>query len=767
MSRSLRTTTLLTVSLAIFVLSNRAALGAPALSPKFVSEVSIQGRLRLAGCTVSPQDITVAAYPLEVAMPDRSSRRTTVQRTARVRKAASRVAVSQSNQLTFTLRGIKKGVLYRLFVGVANETCGRVFWRGPEGGLVHAASKRVAIEGFAARSEIEIYEPESATWVGADHLDFTTPGAALRTLRWRSTIPATERGELQISTAPFPISGEFGNCDEPEGGILYRQELTPDPGHVSGEWQTFEPIDFSQIVALPGRSRTSTTLLGTIVPEVLTGAVYAKLLAGSPLYLRVVPTTGGQPACSIDRFGVFGWAMAAKIPGLRVQAEEPTIEPPEIGFGTGNMYFPPSGYAGGHPSYHELAYRAIKPHLLPPKKCTLAAMTDKQFKQYFFSDPIGCLVVNNGLMTPGAIFPAGKWLWFTPKSGSSGSGNPLEGLGGALVGLATGAYSTLGSFVNYLHSLSSEIENTVTGVILKVVQVVDVLDGCSALKGAGLSCKDLVKAGLKIGLTSMGVPPVSIPNWEELQSQGFDYLAASMANEIANATGVPASLTESKLRELVEQATQKALAEITAKRSQGSGLGYDWLLPYAGIEPASLRLVFQKNLSDPLPKTMRYIRSKNALFEGGDTLIPYLFPLNNQLTVPMVLPFHMQGIPNPLCKTDRFLQTTCEASPILSKPVCQSELYQASANGNPSYQWVQLPCESVGQQLVSTYFRDRWIAKHLQTPSVCVNNFGSLFTTVGPINIAFPFPQLLNLAFLRADQWATWSGIFYSFPGCS
>jgi len=767
MSFTLRNAASVTALAAILLIAGHAAQATPAVNPKVLSEVSLQGRIRLAGCTIAPQDISVVAYPLEVAMPDRSARRTNLQRTARMRKATSRVSVSQANQLSFTLRGIKRGVLYRLFVGISDTKCGRVFWRGPEGGLVHAASKRVAIDGFAAQSEIEVFEPESASWVGADHLDFTTPGAALRALRWRSTVPATERGELQVSAAPFPVSGEFGNCDEPEGGIIYRQQLAIDTGRAAGEWQTFDAIDFNQIVALPGRTRGPATLPGVLEPNALTSALYAKLLAGAPLYLRVVPFTAGQPACSIERYGVFGWVMMAKIPGLRLQSEEPTVEPPELSFGSGNMYFPPSGYGGGHPGYHELAYRAVKPHLLPPNKCTLAAMTDKQFKHYFFSDPIGCLVVNNGLMNPGSIFPVGKWVWFTPKSGSSGSSNPLEGLGGALVGLATGAYSTLGSFVNYLHELSSEIESTVTGLILKVVQAVDVLDGCSALKGAGLSCQELVKAGLKIGLTSMGVPPVSIPNWEQLQSQGFDYLAASMANEIASATGVPASLTEAKLRELVEQATQKALAEITAKRNQGSGVGYDWLLPYAGIEPASLRLVFQKQLPDALPKTMRYIRATNTLFEGGDTLIPYLFPQTNQLTVPIVLPFRMQGIPNPRCRTDRFLQTTCEGLAFLSKPLCQAELYQASANGNPSYQWVELPCESAGQKLVSTYFRDRWIAKHLQPLTPCVNNFGSLFTTVGPINISFPSPPLLSLAFLRPSQWATWSGIFYAFPGCS
>jgi hypothetical protein len=78
-------------------------------------------------------------------------------------------------------------------------------------------------------------------WVGGAPLFFTVPAVATRRMRWRSALPDVIGGELQISTSIFPHLGEFGACDEPEGGVVYRQAVSATPG----EWADIGPINFN------------------------------------------------------------------------------------------------------------------------------------------------------------------------------------------------------------------------------------------------------------------------------------------------------------------------------------------------------------------------------------------------------------------------------------------------------------------------------------------------------------------------------------------
>lgn len=746
---------LLSVLFVSLAFQNNAA-GAVPSTPSAPKRVSLTGTISLYGCSASASQIRIIALPIEVRTPENlRPRRARSLRTARSVRARLASGLTILSDTRFAIPNLNQGVLYKLSVGIDEAVCGKIFWRGPEAGIVPGGARNIKIEGFAARSELEIFDQNSDAWVGADHIDFTDDSRAVRQIRWRSTLPAVQSAELQLATDPFPITGNFGACDEPESGILYRQELPAESGLAADGWQMISDVNFKAL--LPAPSRTG---------EGLSPGLYRQLSTGKPFYLRVVPLADGRRACDIKQDGVHGWVILAKLPGFASSEEDLPDPPAELEIGNNNTYLPPMIDPDRHPSAIEFAYLVTKPHPLPPKKCYSGLMTKEQFAFYYFNDPLGCLLVNHASVKPGTILTPGKWFWYYQKVTKSGGWNPISGLAGAFGGLVTGTLGVLGSGVNYLHHLSQEIEGALVNSILEIVTVVDVLDACGTLKSAGLSCKSLVKAGLKSGMLAMGVPPVSIPNWEQLKNQGYDYLAGSIANEIANATGVPAELTEDKIKELSKFATTKAIEEITKQRQVAPQYGYNWIIPYEGFDPAVWTLTIKKNTVEPLSKNLHLTRSQSypPIYLGGDTKIPYLFPDSSILQVPMVLPFNFAAVNPPRCRTDRYLNTTCIEIPFIKFPICESEQLQDSKSGQ--YKWVPVSCEFFNSAAISRYYRDRWFSKYRDPVGTCVQSMVHLFSDANGLNIPYPFPQLVGLMRVRSDLWSIWNGFIHLAAEC-
>jgi len=69
--------------------------------------------------------------------------------------------------------------------------------------------------------------------------------------------------------------------------------------------------------------------------------------------------------------------------------------------------------------------------------------------------------------------------------------------------------------------------------------------------GGNEDCRTAIAAGLDIGLAAMGVPP-SIPNFDALTEQGFDYLAGEIAAQAGCPDAVCREAIKDKLREALE-----------------------------------------------------------------------------------------------------------------------------------------------------------------------------------------------------------------------
>jgi len=721
----------------------------------------ISGLIQVYGCPVDPAFFRISVTPVGAVMPNDKVRYSD----PHVNDVVADISeTGDPHFLRFVAGGLARGSLYQLGVSAYQGLsdlpddhplahCQKIFWRGPERGLVVAGDRPVLLEGFVARAELEVRsaDPDSGlTWLGKDQLQFDDPEQSARVLRWRSWLPGTIGVELQVSTEPFPTAGDFSNCDEPERGIVARiwQDQRGDPA----EFQETPPIDFGAILR-PGRTGAPADApADTAAP---TAADLAMLDLGAPVYVRAVPQTAdGGPACDTAEQGVAGWVVMAKVPA-DFDVPPPPVVPPAFEAWDENRYEPP--YIGqpaiGHPAYGELAYKVIKPHQLPTAEEMKAAKKGDFWVS--INDPLGYLLVSTGLSKPGDVLATGTWFYYRPVKTASGGGlvsdftSALGGLGSALGGLVTASAGLAGSFIDYMHYLTEQIKASVAKAVVDVAGVLPGVEAfCDAVaSNTSTSCEELVEQGMNYGLTSMGVPP-SIPSWTELKEDGASYLAAQVSSAIGDPTGVTQQLTEDELLAMVDYTTSQQ----TAARG-GDDPRYDWVVPYLGFEPAVLTLSLKKNVEGDLPKNLVIRVKPTPLFAGLNVAVPYRFPGDSTLLrVPVVLPPNMSGFPPPRCTIDPLWHTTCNPDPTLAEPLCIGQY--VDTNGLHS---MSLPCGAVNHPGI--YYREAWVQyRLLQTDCAPLSAVG--WYDIGGLYLAMT-PPYVELATVPPLLHATWDGSPY------
>jgi len=290
-------------------------------------------------------------------------------------------------------------------------------------------------------------------------------------------------------------------------------------------------------------------------------------------------------------------------------------------------------------------------------------------------------------------------------------------------------------------------------VVVDVIQwVPGVEQACDALQSTtGKTCDDVVRAGLEAGLMAMGVPP-SIPNWDQLQEQGIDYLAAEMATQIEASTGIPSELSETALKKLAKE----ALERIGETRGSGSGLP-NWLMPSIGFEPAVLTVSLRDVGNAPIPSGLRLFKFQDALYAGADVPIPRVFPQSGILRFPIVLQPRLAEFGAPLC---RHLLGKVTCVPLLGgfDPVCQ--------HGSPllggGIEWLTLPCAAYNWPDV--YYRDRWRTERFHKLPCVQLDAAAFLTGVFGIPIWSPEHSFTMTARVQPPAAASWNGPTYN--GC-
>jgi hypothetical protein len=201
-----------------------------------------------------------------------------------------------------------------------------------------------------------------------------------------------------------------------------------------------------------------------------------------------------------------------------------------------------------HPTYDELGYRAVRPHLLPTSE-NCSPYTSHQLELQGLPnpwkyDPIGCWLVQAQPSRSGTTLHAGERFYFRRSYSSGGGSSPIEivfnlvttGGGGVLEIIVDYAAAAYNGAVDAVKDIAVDVAGQVLGPVCQ---------------GREAECDKGVRLGVTYGMASIGLPP-SVPSWHELKQEGLDYLAGQVGEWIEAETGVPSELTTAELRKIAQ-----------------------------------------------------------------------------------------------------------------------------------------------------------------------------------------------------------------------
>jgi len=197
----------------------------------------------------------------------------------------------------------------------------------------------------------------------------------------------------------------------------------------------------------------------------------------------------------------------------------------------------------------------------------------------------------------------------------------------------------VGKLVNFTSSLWEDIQDYGVNAVASAVDDLGIVD-C----GEGSSCRSALETGLEVALASMGVPP-SLPNFDQLVDQGFDYVAAQVASEV----GVPSELSD-YASDAAQKFVKKAATDMSASY-QVAKLP-PWLSPDLRFDPASLTLeLFGRGLNFPYKARPGLFRLSSPVFAGAFVVLPQRLPSQilgePPIVFPMVLQPNLYNLPPP------------------------------------------------------------------------------------------------------------------------
>lgn len=592
--------------------------GCPSPKPE---DSQVSGTISIHGYNIDPSDILVRARPI---LPEGDPGADGKEAPRIVQGSATRVWGGDSLTYELRLSGLVAETPYRIGLKIANQverSYPRLVWASDREPLVLAGESRLHFDAYAVLSELEVLGSAEARgeerWVAADGLDFSDPDRSARLFRWRTSIPGVTGGELQVSIKPFPRvgRGNYAACDEPDDGVIYREEFEA----IVGEWAPIPPIDFNAI--LVGHRADAGIALRANDDPYWDAEVLPRLEAGMPIYVRVVPRIGDDPICDSRQGGVVPEVLLASILASLTMVEPDPVSDPKVELGT--VWYTKPDY-DTRPGYYETCYRVTKDHKI------------LSFGQAGFT--VWDMLAANHMsgVGYGGVAKRGKGFCVPPSSGDDDGW--VESFFDSFGSVLTGVIDGIGQLVNYTANLWEEIQDAVVDVAASAVDSVGIID-C----GQGSTCRAALETGLEIGLASMGLPP-SLPNFEELIDHGVDYLAAQVAAQ-AGVPSVVADYASDKAQKFV-----KEVVEDLKKSHSMPGLP-DWLVADLRFEPAVLTVeVYGQGKTQPFKGRPGVIRKHTSVYSGAFIQLPRHLPkkgVEPPLVFPMALPPNADDLPEP------------------------------------------------------------------------------------------------------------------------
>jgi hypothetical protein len=595
-----------------------------------VPSLPITGTLRFLGCTPAPEHFTLFAVPLEgggadgraASDPDGPPDR----EPSADRLVAELVATDDPHTFAISLPAVQLGLAYQLrIVAYPPNPCGRVFWEGPEQGIAYPGVP-VRLVGYASRAQIEVMGSQVAGfdrrgWVGADTIDVQNPAAASRQLRWRSGVPGTTRGLIQVATEEFPKeAGRDGSCVTPPGLVHQATFAARNDG-----WNMLPRMNLAAI-AVQSAMRTANPL-----------RQFELFALGAPLYVRVLPMQGRTVVCDPVTHGPAPWVIFANVKktgGIPITFASPGPPPPKPIELTSQSHFAPATYYDWEKG---TLYRIVKPHPIPAdiNACNLWSVPTKCGR---LEDPFAFQIAKWTSLNPGDTVPVGYHFWFKPGSDGFDIGDVFEGA----VKIVTGVVDAVGLLVNQASQAFESIKKAVAKVLVSAISATGLVK-CEA----SALCQQVVATAINTGLMAAGMPP-SLPNWDEVVDQGFEYFAAEVVTQ-AGVGNVPGA------QEITKAAAKALVAEMTSQMDQHRGGGGSlpgWLTLDTGLYPAVLTLELKtQGLTSTLlfPNYLRF--SDNPVMLGTGVSVPYRWrddgTAGRFMKIPIVLRPNLAGFVAP------------------------------------------------------------------------------------------------------------------------
>ena len=641
------------------------------------SDTEIAGTISLHGCTAQPTDFILEA------VADQSQNN--------VQRGVSRAQVQSvsGRQFTFVYKNLTPEKTYVLGLHF-NGKCGRVFWRSTSGGIVEAGTTGVAIEGFAARTRIEVLGRPGPgrpveRWVAADAVDFPDRTASQRSLRVQTDLSNVRKFVLQFATSPFPVIGRVGvdSCmtDGPSVVRTVEYEIVneggptelPPHGHLvthlrTDSWYELPGLDFNALIYGTTEPLPFVPPGGSLPPI---DSNQIKLLeAGAPLYIRAIPesydSTGVlRRRCEVDEDGVSGWTLLAKASQI-IDAYFKNLSGAGAGSPSLRLYsanYKPPTYEPYPSEDDAICVKTIKEHTLDKAKLSLlvGGNLGPNYKQNLDWDKWGERYINRTVYKAGQTLDRNITICVKKEGGGSSgwfSGIPVvDQVENLLTGLVD-----LGAFaVDSLAKLYSAAQDRVVDVTADI------------LTDVGVPCNSACRAGLQVGLTiamaSAGFPP-KFPSLDTLKGDLNKWAAAQIADQL----GAPG--TEPLFEKALAYGEHGVEEYINSEAGSSHDGLPDWLVPDLGFAPAILTLTLEHLQTSP-PPPFELIESHTKLSVLTGRYLPvfldvprrfylesFVVPnLRDTLKVPIALQPYLPPALSPA-------EQTCQ---VFNKPYSQSE----------------------------------------------------------------------------------------------
>jgi len=448
------------------------------------------------------------------------------------------------------------------------------------------------------KEPLYLREGELVVWDKSGHVlsDVT------RDFRWQSNGDSATSVVWQV--AAFPMSSDLAP-DHP--GVLLQKVEPVAQGTKSGEFS----IDFRPLFVPPAKTASIGDTLGLDVVGQLQAVNLGNLGATpGPLATPGPAATGGALGSGTTATGVISadWLLQTFTPsvlyvravvmdGLKVVGPVSNfVKFSVIGMADQLDPFapPPTGPAPTNGPEAPLRPYVIFMEFTPPANANPAFST--------------CVMVTSiDIQKGGGIYglkPGDFYCYVAPSSGGGWS-----------------IADAFEDFVDFVSDAWDQISSAWSWLQQQLASAVAKYSGCSAIAG-GSFCEGMVKIGISVALTSVGIPP-SLPNTEELMqlakgelkdalvdvagksvqaALGFDpcdvaYLASKSLGT-STCEDIAAQLIDDLAAQLDGWKSQQATAATGAVQLQGVNVVQH---PWGQLRPPKFRLTIARNVNVPLP----------------------------------------------------------------------------------------------------------------------------------------------------------------------